>query len=78
MITTKLPLDSAIAHISKGVGMALEEKIKAALMPHAEKVVDEVAKDLCKNLKANLSSYTEYSDFSVRIALVIDGDRHEF
>jgi len=50
-MTVDMSLDSAIAYISKGVGAALEEKIKDALRPHAEKVVEEVAKELCRNLK---------------------------
>lgn len=77
-ISTELRLEDAIGHIAKGVGNALEEQIKAALMPHAEKVVEEAAKQLCKNLKANLRSYRQMSGNSVQIELVIDRTRHEF
>lgn len=77
-IATTLDLNDAIGHIAKGVGTALEEKIKAALMPHAEKVVEEVAKQLCRNLKANLDSYRDHVHGDVKISLTIDGNRHEF
>lgn len=77
-ITTELSLDNAIGHIAKGIGAELEKQIKVALMPHAEKVVAEVARQLCRNLKANISSYKDLSDGNVRIALVIDGARFEF
>ena len=77
-IATELSLDNVVGHIAKGVGAELEKQIKAALMPHAEKVVEEVAKQLCQNLKANMTSYRDHIDGSVRIALVIDGARHEF
>ena len=75
--TTELSLDNAIGYIAKGVGAALEEKIKTALMPHAEKVVEEAAKQLCQNLKANITNYHDHIDGSVKISLVIDGVRHE-
>jgi len=77
-IATELSLDNAIGHIAKGVGAELEKQIKAALMPHAEKVVEEAAKELCKNLKANMTNYRDHTDGGVKIALVIDGARHEF
>ncbi|SBT10714.1 hypothetical protein PROAA_610074 [Candidatus Propionivibrio aalborgensis] len=77
-IAAELSLDNAIGHIAKSVGAELEKQIKAALMPHAEKVVDEAAKKLCQNLKANMTNYRDHIDGSVKIALVIDGARHEF
>lgn len=77
-IATELDLDNAIGHIAKGVGAELEKQIKAALMPHAEKVVEEAAKKLCQNLKANMTGYRQQLGEGVKIALVIDGARHEF
>lgn len=77
-IATELSLDNAIGHIAKGVAAELEKQIKAALMPHAEKVVEEVAKQLCQNLKMNMTNYRDHIDGSVKIALVIDGAQHEF
>lgn len=78
VIATEMRLDNAVAHIAKGVGNELERRIKVALMPHAEKVVDEVAKALCQDLKANMTNYYDRLDGDVKIALVIDGERHEF
>ena len=77
-IATELNLENAVEHIAKGVGAELEKQIKAELMPHAEKVVEEVAKQLCQNLKANMTGYRDHMDGSVKIALIIDGARHEF
>lgn len=76
-LLTELSLDDAVAHIDKGVGGELEKQIKAALMPHAEKVVEEAAKRLCQNLKANMTSYRQQHDERIQITLVIDGARHE-
>lgn len=76
-ITTELSLDNAVAHIAKGVGGELEKRIKAALMPHAEKVVEEVAKSLCQNLKTGMTGYYNHINGDIKIALVIDGARHE-
>lgn len=77
-IATELDLDNAIGHIARGVGAALEEKIKEALMLHAETVVKEVAKQLCQNLKTNMTGYRNCANSGVTIELVIDGARHEF
>ncbi len=76
-ITTQLKLGNAIEHIAKSIENELENQIKAALMPHAEKVIEEAAKKLCENLKTNMISYRDYENNEVKIALVIDGARHE-
>jgi len=77
-ITTEMPLENAIGYIAKGLGDELQKQIKAALMPHAEKVVEEVSKKLCQNLKTNMTSWHNKLDGSMNISLVIDGERHEF
>lgn len=76
-LTTELNLDDAIGHIANGIGATLETKIKAALMSHAEKVVEEVAKQLCENLKAAMTGYYDPIDGAPRIVLVINGVRRE-
>lgn len=77
-IMTELRLENAVGHIAKSIGSELETQIKTALMPHAEKVVEEVAKQLCKNLKTNMVGYYDYGNHEVKIKLVIDGAQHEF
>lgn len=77
VINTELDLDNAIGHIARGLDTALKEKIKAALMPHAEKVVEEAASKLCQNLKSHIRSYREHADGSVKVQMVINGVSHE-
>lgn len=76
-VTTELPLGKAIDHIENGVSAALEDEIKKALMPHAVNVVEQVAKKLCKNLKANLSSYRSDMDGNTYVTLIINGEKHD-
>lgn len=75
--TAELQLENAIGHIAKGVGAELEERVKAALMPYAEKVVEDVAKQLCANLKTNMVGYIGCKDKDVNIALIIDGTQYD-
>ena len=76
-IATDISLNNAVSLIEKGIGTGLERRIRDALMPHAESVVCEVAKQLCKDLKANMACYTDHASGDIRISLVINDDRHE-
>ena len=70
-------LSNVAEHIEKGVGLALENEIRRVLMLNAEKVVEEAAKTICKNLKTNTTLIRQMHDNSYEISLVIDGARHD-
>ena len=76
-IATELSLDNALGHIGRSIGAELETKIREALMPHAERVVEEAAKRLCQNLKGNILGYRHGLDGDVNITLVLDGVQHK-
>ena len=52
--TMYLTEDELARYVATKMAADLEDKIKLALMPHVEKVVDDAVKDLCKNLNIEL------------------------
>ena len=73
----RMPIENIIEHISNSIGATLEQKIKEALMLHTEKVVEEVATQLCHNLKTRIESYSEDYNRNVIVTLRIDGVQKE-
>lgn len=71
MSTVKIPLDQAIKFISEGVEQALASRIKEAVAIQAEKIVEEVAKDLTKGIKSSLKAYEEAKTGEIMITLNI-------
>ena len=75
--TVNMPLPNALDMLDKGIEDALESAIKDKLMYHAEFVVQQVAANMAKNLKASLKHYEHSLNGDVNIAIVIDGVRQD-
>ncbi len=60
MAGAQLPIESVVKYIDDGVAQELKSRIKSALMVHAEEVVEQVATELCKDLKLNMQGYYDY------------------
>ncbi len=73
MAMVKIPLDTAVAHIAKGVELELEKRIRDALMAHAEKVVCDVARSMAETLRGSLKQYEDVGTGDVFVTLQIDG-----
>ena len=72
-IDTQLNTISSI--IATGIEKNIEAKIKEAIRPYAEKIIEEAAKELSKSIVARMSSYREYDNI-INITLMIDGKKH--
>ena len=72
-ISTELSIDHVAAMIGRQIQNELEARIRAELMKHVEKIVDEAAIKIAKNIKSHLAGYKHILDDQIILHLIIDG-----
>lgn len=75
MSTVKMPLGQVINFISEGIEQTLASRIKEAVALQAEKIVEEVAKDLAKGIKSSLEAFEEAETGKIIVTLNITSPR---